>query len=242
MITAEALSKSHGKTRALDGVSFSIARGEIAAIVGASGSGKSTLARALTALEKLDSGRVLFNGIDLHRAGAAEMLAVRKKLQLVFQDPGSALDPRMRIEAILRAPLEIHGLEGPSPKEMLAKVGLASELLSRRPHELSGGQKQRVCIARALALSPEMLVLDEVTSALDRATEYELLALFSALKNEQGLTYLFISHDLRLVRAFASRVLVMFQGRIVEDKRTEVLFSSPEHEHTRALLRAEEQG
>jgi peptide/nickel transport system ATP-binding protein len=242
VISAESLSKTHGKKRALDGVSFQIERGENAAIVGASGSGKSTLARALVALDSLDGGRVLFNGIDVHRASRAEMLAVRRRMQIVFQDPGSSLDPRMRIEAILRAPLEIHQLAGPTPAEMLHKVGLSPELLSRRPHELSGGQKQRVSIARALSLSPEVLVLDEVTSALDRSTEGELLALFSALKKEQGLTYVFISHDLRLVRAFASRVMVMFQGRIVEDKAADVLFSSPEHDHTRALLRAEEQG
>lgn len=242
ILAARGLTKKYGETIAVGGVDFELAAGQTAAIVGGSGSGKSTLARLLVRLEAPSAGSVLFEGSELHTLKAAELRKIRRRLQIVFQDPGTALDPRMRVNAILNEPLEIHGLDRPAPSEQLEQVGLDRGLLDRYPHQLSGGQKQRVAIARALALSPSMIILDEPTSALDRESERALFELLFSLKEKRALTFLLISHDLRVVRAFAQRVLVMDRGRIVEDKPTGELFSDPMADPTRALIRAAERG
>jgi ABC-type glutathione transport system ATPase component len=240
MISARELVKSFNGRAAVDGVSLEVQKGETLAIVGRTGSGKSTLARMLVRLVRPDRGRVFFDATDITELDTRALAPIRKRMQIVFQDPGTALDPRLRVEAILREPLEIHGLDGPEPASMLPKVGLDANLLSRFPNQLSGGQKQRVAIARALALSPEVLVLDEPLSALDTDAQQETIALLQKLRQERSLTYVMISHDLRAVRAFASRVAVMFRGRVVEDKPVSLLFSSPEHKEAQALVMAAE--
>ncbi|MBI3981661.1 MAG: ATP-binding cassette domain-containing protein [Gemmatimonadetes bacterium] len=228
---------------ALRGVSFDVLRGETLAVVGESGSGKTTLGRCLVRLTHPTAGTVRFNGTDVLTLPPAELRRWRRRAQLVFQDPGAALNPRMTIGAAIREPLLAHGLAtGPESEERLAaalaEVGLDASHAARWPHELSGGQKQRAVIARALILGPAFLVLDEPVSSLDVSVAAQILNLLADLRERHGLTYLLIAHDLRVVRHFADRVAVMYAGRFVELAPTHALFDDPRHPYTAALLSA----
>ncbi|MFF2502574.1 ABC transporter ATP-binding protein [Streptomyces sp. NPDC058067] len=230
------------RVHSVDGVSLEIERGEVLGLVGESGCGKSTLARALLGLTPVDSGRVVFDGTDVSRAtGGRERKALRRSMQLVFQDPLSAFDPRMRLGVSLEAPLAQHRLgtreeRGRRISEVLAQVGLDDSYAGRLPHECSGGQLQRAVIARALLLRPRFLVCDEPTSALDASNRAHILNLLVELKDRLGLTLLMISHDLRVVRHICDRVAVMYLGRVVEVAPRHRLFEHPAHPYTQALL------
>jgi oligopeptide/dipeptide ABC transporter ATP-binding protein len=226
---------------AVDGVSFDIQRGETVALVGESGSGKSTTALCILRLEEPTRGRVLFDGEDLTAQNVRGLRPLRRRIQIVFQDPTESLNPRRSVEDTLREPVEKHGLAtGRAARtrvaELLELVGLTPDHARRYPHQLSGGQRQRVCIARSLATEPALLVLDEPTSALDVSVQAQILNLLNDLQREIGLTYLFITHDLGVVRHLADRVLVMYAGQIVEEAPTATLFDKPLHPYTRALL------
>jgi oligopeptide transport system ATP-binding protein len=228
---------------AVDDVSFEIQSGETVALVGESGSGKSTTALCLLRLEEPSAGRVRFEGDELTAVGARELRALRRRIQIVFQDPTESLNPRRTVGATLREPIELHRLaEGAAARrrvaELLELVGLQPDHARRYPHQLSGGQRQRVCIARALATDPTLVVLDEPTSALDVSVQAQILNLLDDLQREIDLTYLFITHDLGVVRHLADRVLVMYAGQIVEAAATAELFERPLHPYTRALLDA----
>jgi peptide/nickel transport system ATP-binding protein len=228
---------------AVDGVSLAIWPGETVALVGESGSGKSTTALCVLRLEEPTGGRVLFEGKDLTERSASELRRLRRRIQIVFQDPTESLNPRRSVGDTLREPIETHGLaEGAAARarvdELLQLVGLQPDHARRYPHQLSGGQRQRVCIARALATDPSLVVLDEPTSALDVSVQAQILNLLRELQREIDLTYLFITHDLGVVRHLADRVLVMYAGQIVEAAPTAELFERPLHPYTRALLDA----
>jgi len=227
-----------GEVRAVDGVSFSIARGEVFGLAGESGSGKSTIARMIMGLTRPTSGDINLNGEDI--IGAVGSRAHGRKVQMVFQNPGSSLNPRRTVGQSIAVPLVAHGLASGSRRqriaELLEMVQLPADFSSRYPHELSGGQKQRVAIARALAVEPELLVLDEPTSALDVSVQARVIALLIELGRQLGLTFLFISHDLSLMRNFAQRVGVLYLGKLVETGPTASLFENPQHDYTRLLL------
>jgi oligopeptide/dipeptide ABC transporter ATP-binding protein len=230
--------------RAVDGVSFTVAAGETLALVGESGCGKSTIALAVAGLIGASAGRITFAGEDVGALRPGPRRALRRRLQIVLQDPGEALDPRLPVSTQLEEPLLIHGTGGDAKarralvRETLRAVGMDDWALTRRPHELSGGQRQRVSLARALMLHPELLVLDEPTSALDVSIQAQVIALLERLQRDRHLTYLFISHDLRLVARVADRVAVVYLGRIVELAEAGRLFAAPRHPYTRALLSA----
>ena len=241
LLEARDLVKVFGTQRAVDGVSFSIAAGETLALVGESGSGKTTTGRIVLRLIEPTAGNVDFDGTDIRVLDAPAMRAVRRRMQIVFQDPAEALSPWMRVGALVREGIEVHRIaEGTEAdarvRRLLEEVGLRPELASRYPHELSGGQRQRVCIARALAVEPALIVCDEVVSALDVSVQAQVLNLLLALQRARGIAYLFISHDLAVVERIADRVAVMRQGRIVEQGEAAQVFSAPAHEYTRALL------
>jgi len=222
---------------------FSIPRGQTVAIVGESGSGKSTTARLVLGLESATSGRIDHNGLDVAAQTRAQRFAFTRKVQPVFQNPFASLDPLVTVGATIAEPLEVHRIGTKESRrarvlELAHQVALPEELLSRRPHELSGGQCQRVAIARALALEPELIVLDEAVSALDVLVQAQILDLLTRLQDEMGLSYLFISHDLAVVRQVADFVHVMRLGEIVESGTPEAIFDAPQHEYTRALLAA----
>jgi peptide/nickel transport system ATP-binding protein len=228
---------------ALDDVSLEIRRGETFGLVGESGSGKSTVSRALLALLPLDGGTVTFDGTDVHALGRGDLRALRRRMQMVFQDPFAALNRRQTVAQIVAAPLEAHGIGDRASRaarvaETLDLVGLGAAYRTRRPREMSGGQCQRVAIARALALDPEFVVLDESVSALDVSIQAQILNLLNELQERLGLTYLFISHDLAVVRYMASTVAVMQRGRIVERGTREQLFSAAQDDYTRQLMAA----
>lgn len=229
-------------TRAVDDVSIAIARGERVGLVGESGSGKSTLGRLLLRLTDADSGRVAHDGVDVTAVRGRGLLPFRRACQVVFQDPASALNPRLSIHDLVAEGLVIHGLHDTDRRARVAalldEVGLDSGVLDRRPHELSGGQKQRVGLARALAVEPAFLLLDEPVSALDVSVQAQIINLLSSLSTSRGLTMLFVAHDLHIVRHLCERVCVMYRGRIVEEAPTETLFTSPQHPYTQQLLRA----
>ena len=229
-------------TRAVDDVSIAIARGERVGLVGESGSGKSTLGRLLLRLADADSGRIVHDGVDVTGVRGRALLPFRRACQVVFQDPASALNPRLSIEAIVGEGLEIHALHADDRRArieaLLDEVGLDRSLLNRHPHELSGGQKQRVGLARALAVEPSFLLLDEPVSALDVSVQAQVINLLSSLSTTRGLAMLFVSHDLHIVRHLCERTCVMYRGQIVESASTETLFSSPQHPYTQALLDA----
>ncbi|MFI5047503.1 MAG: ATP-binding cassette domain-containing protein [Acidimicrobiia bacterium] len=229
-----------GVVTAVDGVSFTIGRGETLALVGQSGGGKSTVARLVLRLLDADAGSIVFDGRELVGMRRRALRSVRRRLQIVFQDPASSLDPRMAVRTLVAEPLRIARADGIPTRvhELLGFVGLGAEHLGSYVHELSGGQRQRVAIARALALEPELLVLDEPVSALDSSIQAQILNLLVDLQARLGLAYLFISHDLAVVRHVANRIAVMHEGRIVETAPTDALFAQPAHEVTRRLLSA----
>jgi oligopeptide transport system ATP-binding protein len=227
--------------KALDDVSVSLRAGSTLAVVGESGSGKSTLARCLLQLQPLDSGEVLFSGQDLSKLNGLALRAMRKDLQMVFQDPFASLNPRMRVGEIVGEGLLIHGLGNAREQQqkviaMLKRVGLSESDMQKYPHEFSGGQRQRIGIARALVLQPKVVVCDEPVSALDVSIQAQILLLLKELQQEMALSYLFISHDLRVVRHIADDIVVMHQGKVVEQGLVEDIYTQPSHEYTRNLL------
>jgi ABC-type oligopeptide transport system ATPase subunit len=229
--------------RAVDDVSFSIAEGETFGLVGESGSGKSTTGRCLLRLIEPTSGEVIFRGENVLAFDRRRMRAARRDMQMVFQDPYSSLNPRMRAGAIVEEPLIIHRIGKRAERrekvaELFRLVGLDPALRERYPHEFSGGQRQRIGLARALALNPSFVIADEPVSALDVSIQAQVVNLLVDLQRRLGLTYLFIAHDLRLVRHICNRVAVMYMGRIVEMGVTERLFAQPQHPYTKALLSA----
>jgi oligopeptide/dipeptide ABC transporter ATP-binding protein len=246
--SAESLSRHYplrggDVVRAVDGVSFEIRRGETFGLVGESGSGKSTVARLLLRLEQPTDGRVLFENKDLSRLSDRDLRRERRRMQLVFQDPFGALNRRKTVAQTIGLPLQVHfGLKGEARKarvrELLQLVGLRAELADRYPHQLSGGQCQRVGIARALALEPQFVVLDEAVSAVDVSIRAQILNLLRDLQQRLGLTYLFVSHDLAIVRYMSTSVAVMYQGRIVESGPRDRLFENPLHPYTHSLMSA----
>jgi peptide/nickel transport system ATP-binding protein/oligopeptide transport system ATP-binding protein len=229
--------------RAVDGVSFKVDAGETLALVGESGCGKSTVSRLVLRLIEPDSGHVSFEGRDLLALGANELRAFRRDAQIIFQDPYASLNPRMTVGQILNEPLALHDLVPPPRRrerveELLRLVGLEPRFARRYPHEFSGGQRQRIAIARALAVEPKLIICDEPVSALDVSIRSQILNLLHDLQKRLGLTYIFVSHDLAVVKHIADRVAVMNLGGIVETADTQTLFASPRHPYSRALLSA----
>ena len=229
--------------QALRSVDLDIHTGETLALVGESGSGKSTLARVLVRTITPSSGTVAFRGSDITGIGGSPLRTLRRHFQMVFQDPFSSLNPRLSVGSAIAEPLIVHGLaRGPALRERvgecLAMVGLDASVAARRPHEFSGGQRQRICIARAIACQPDFIVADEALSALDTSLQGQIIDLFQDLKERFALTYLFISHDLSVVRQISDRVAVMYLGQVVELAPTAELYASPKHPYTQALLAA----
>lgn len=233
-----------GEIKAVDGIDFDIRKGEVLGMVGESGSGKSTAGRAAVRLIEPTAGEITFLGQDLLKLTPEEMKGCRKKIQMVFQDPYASLNPRKTIRESIGEPLQFHGLvqskaeERERVVEILEQVGLSPDVMGRYPHEFSGGQQQRICIGRALALQPELIVCDEAVSALDVSVQAQILNLLAELKERLHLSYLFITHDLSVVRHVCDRVVVMHGGKIVETASVEKLFSDPEASYTKKLLSA----
>ncbi|MBB64227.1 MAG: peptide ABC transporter ATP-binding protein [Waddliaceae bacterium] len=243
-ITSGVFRNTVAHVKAVDDVSFSLKAGEVLGLVGESGSGKSTVGRAALRLIEPTAGEVYFEGKDLLAASKDELRHLRQDMQMIFQDPYSSLNPRKTIGEALEEPLAYHGIIKDHEErrnyveEIIDKVGLRVEALDRYPHEFSGGQQQRICIARSILLKPKMIVCDEAVSALDVSVQAQILNLLHELKESMGFSYLFISHDLSVVRHICDRVLVMYLGKIVEEAPVEELFRSPKHPYTQALLSA----
>jgi oligopeptide transport system ATP-binding protein len=241
-------SRRLGEVRAVDDVSFEIRAGETLGLVGESGSGKSTLGRLILRLIEPTSGAIFFDGIDLLKASGSEVRRLRRDMQIIFQDPFGSLDPRYRVEDVITEPLIIHReLVGESlsrdarrqrVRELLGAVGMDESAMSRYPHEFSGGQRQRIGIARALALRPKFIVADEPVSALDVSVGAQIVNLLQQLQRDFGLTYLFVSHSMPVVRYLSTRIAVMYGGKIVEIGSTEQITEQPQHAYTRKLLAA----
>ena len=244
LLETKDLCKTYGKFTALDKVSIELRRGQSLAVVGESGSGKSTLARSILRLEQADSGAALWKGKDLLAMGARELLNMRREIQMVFQDPTQSLNPRMSVYQLISEGWDIHKLHPDKAErkqrvaDLLKQVGLEPEHAARYPHQFSGGQRQRIAIARALALEPELIICDEAVSALDVSIQAQVIALLDDLRQRLGISYLFIAHDLGVVRDFADTVIVMKSGEIVERGPTEQIFDAPTHPYTQRLLAA----
>jgi peptide/nickel transport system ATP-binding protein len=238
------LDRTVGHVRAVDGVSLTIPRGTTYGLVGESGSGKSTLGRAVLRLLRPTGGRILFDGTDMAGLGARDLRALRRRMQMVFQDPMASLDPRQSVESSLREPLDAHGVPLPpggraaQVREILDTVGLPASAAGRYPHEFSGGQRQRIGIARAIALRPDLVVADEPVSALDVSVQAQVLNLLRELQGELGLTYLVIAHDLAVVRYVSDVIGVMYVGKLMEQAPVDVLYEAPLHPYTLALMSA----
>jgi oligopeptide transport system ATP-binding protein len=237
-------SRNQKLLRAVDGVSIRVRRGETVGLVGESGCGKSTLGRLMLRLVEPTFGRVVYDGRDIVPLSPAELRPLRRKMQIIFQDPYSSLNPRMTVREIVGEAIQIHKLAKTKNDEeemvasLLRKVGLRPDVMGRYPHEFSGGQRQRIGIARALAVQPEFIVCDEPISALDVSIQAQIVNLLMDLQDELGVAFLFISHDLRVVRHISQRVAVMYLGKLVEQGSTEQLYAAPLHPYTRALLGA----
>ncbi|MFI5310651.1 MAG: ABC transporter ATP-binding protein [Gemmatimonadales bacterium] len=232
-----------GAVRAVDDVTFDVARGETLALVGESGCGKTTTGRAILRLVEPTAGDIVFDGMDVRSLDRESLRQLRRHMQVVFQDPYSSLNPRMRTGPIIREGIEVHGIARGAEADarvarLLEEVGLRASDASKYPHEFSGGQRQRIAIARALAVEPRFIVLDEAVSALDVTVQAQVLALLQELQRAHGLTYLFIAHNLAVVERVATRVAVMYLGRIVELASVERLYAAPAHPYTKALLSA----
>ncbi|HXQ29337.1 MAG TPA: oligopeptide/dipeptide ABC transporter ATP-binding protein [Gemmatimonadales bacterium] len=241
--TLRGFGQSRPAVRAVDGVSFTIGPAQTLGLVGESGCGKSTVGRSVLRLVEPDAGSITVDGLDVRGLGRAELRLARRRMQIVFQDPYGALNPRMTVRQALAEPLAIHRLAAPAERSrrvdaLLEEVGLDASFASHFPHELSGGQRQRVGIARALSVEPKFLVLDEPVSALDVSIQAQVLNLLVDLQQRRGLTYLFIAHDLAVVKQVADDVAVMYLGRLVERAPAATLYSTPRHPYTAALLSA----
>jgi oligopeptide/dipeptide ABC transporter ATP-binding protein len=253
LLTVENLSKSFAsstslfgkarKAQVVDDVSFTVRRGEVFGLVGESGSGKSTIGRLVLRLLEADSGKITFDGVDVRALDKTRLRALRRRMQIIFQDPFSSLDPRTRVGDVLAEAVQLHGLREKNAipdrvRELLGFVGLRPEVAERYPHEFSGGQRQRIAIARALAVEPELIVCDEPVSALDLSIQAQVVNLLAELRDRLDVSYLFISHDMAVVRHLATSVGVLYAGRIVEVGPAERIFSDPRHPYTRMLLSA----
>ncbi|MFU8832536.1 MAG: ABC transporter ATP-binding protein [Wenzhouxiangella sp.] len=243
MIKGQGLSRKAAVLKAVDRVSFTLERGQTLGLVGESGCGKSTLARTIVRLIEPTEGQILLKGNDLASAGSRELKLARRHMQMIFQDPYASLSPRRTVMQTLREPLDVHRIgpaagRGDRVRDLLETVGLGPGTLNRFPHEFSGGQRQRIAIARALATRPELIIADEAVSALDVSIQAQVLNLIADLQDAYGIAFLFISHDLAVVRHISHRVAVMYRGEIVESAATVDLFAEPLHPYTHALLQS----
>ncbi len=238
------LQRTLDHVRAVDGVSFDVPRGKTVGLVGESGSGKTTTGRAIARLVPITAGTITYEGQDLAHLSRNDFFAYRKKIQVIFQDPFGSLNPRMTIYSIIAEPLDIHFKDWSKAQkvarvaDLLEKVGLSADFMQRYPHQFSGGQRQRIGIARALAVEPEFIICDEPVSALDVSVQAQIVNLLQDLQEELGLTYLFVAHDLAVVEHISDEVLVMTEGKIVEQASAEDIYNNPQHPYTKKLLNA----
>ena len=243
-VTEGLLKRQVGSIAAVNGVSFHIKRGETFSLVGESGCGKSTTALSVLKMQSVLGGQIIFDGEEITHHSPAQMRGIRRKMQMVYQDPFGSLNPRMKVGSIIGEPLRVHGMAGDKAQyhariaSLMKTVGLLEDMAERYPHEFSGGQRQRICIARALALDPKLIICDEPVSALDVSIQAQVVNLLMDLQERLGLTYLFIAHDLSVVRHISNRVAVMYLGKIVEEADRDTLFQTPKHPYTKALLAA----
>ena len=243
-VTEGLLKRQVGSIAAVNGVSFHIKRGETFSLVGESGCGKSTTDLSVLKMQSVLGGQIIFDGEDITHHSPAQMRSIRRKMQMVYQDPFGSLNPRMKVGSIIGEPLRVHGMAGDKAQyhariaSLMKTVGLLEDMAERYPHEFSGGQRQRICIARALALDPKLIICDEPVSALDVSIQAQVVNLLMDLQERLGLTYLFIAHDLSVVRHISNRVAVMYLGKIVEEADRDTLFQTPKHPYTKALLAA----